>query len=211
MQTLTKLLCGIGLICLSACKKEKSKETIPEVCEYIRYTLGSTFDYEYVTTTQDTIAYTITVTGDTLINGDNFSILNNGYANQYIGCDNGRYFLFELGISVPGYERPDGLRLFLYDNKPMGATWSDTIVAVAAGQQQIGLLQYTILKKENSRTVLGHEYANVIGVRQDAALLINGTLSPLGNIATYYYAKDVGYIQALSARYTISLKSYNIK
>lgn len=196
---------------LLSCRKEKSNEAIYEGCRYAPYTVGSTFDYIYVSNIQDTLAYSLTITSDTLINGNQYSILNNGYTSQYIRCDNGSYFLFEFGVSVPGYERPDGVRLFLYDNKPVGATWSDTIFTVVSGQPQIGLLQYTILQKGGSRTVMGHEYANVIGVRQDVSLLIDGAIHPVGNIATYYYAKDVGYIQATSAEYTISLKSYNVK
>ncbi|WP_143056549.1 hypothetical protein [Chitinophaga sp. YR573] len=211
MQAITRLLCGIGLMGLFSCKKEKSSETIYEVCGYAPYTTESTFDYVYVSNTQDTLAYTLIVTGDTLINGDRFSILNNGYTSQYIRCDNGRYFLFEFGISVPGYERPDGVRLFLYDNKSVGATWADTITAVASGQPQIGLLQYTILQQGGFRTVMGHEYANVIGVRQDASVLIDSTVHLLGTIATYYYAQDVGYIQAIAPEYTVSLKNYNVK
>jgi hypothetical protein len=196
---------------LFSCKREKSSEAVYKVCGYAPYTTGTTFDYVYVSNTQDTLAYTLTVTGDTLINGDRFSILNNGYTSQYVRCDSGRYFLFEFGLSTPDYERPDGLRLFLYDNKSVGATWSDTIIAVASGQPQIGLLQYTILQKGGPRTVMGHEYANVIGVRQDAAVLIDSTIHPIRTIATYYYAEDVGYIQAVGPQYIVSLKSYNVK
>jgi hypothetical protein len=210
MQTITKLLCAILIISLLCCKKEKSGETIPVFCEYAHYTPGSTFEYEYADADK-TFDYKLTVTGDTLINGALFSVLNNGISSQYIRCDNGRYFLFEPGISSPGYERADGLRLFLYDDKPAGATWSDTIRVVVNGQQQVGLLQYTILERGNSRTVLGHEYPHVIGVRQDVSLLVGGVVQPLGNIATYYYAKDIGYLQAIDPEFTISLKSYNVK
>lgn len=201
------------LICtvlLSACKKEKSKEPVIETCGYAPYTTGSSFGYEYASDT-DTFLYTITVIGDTLLEGKRFSILSSGTANQYIRCDNGRYYLFEPGISLPDYQTSDGFRLFLYDTKAIGTGWSDTINAVVSGEKKSALLVYTIIQKGIKKKILGQEYADVIGVRQDIALLSAGTVYPIGNIATYYYAKNVGYIQAISKDYTISLRNYNIK
>lgn len=198
------------MLFLLSCKKEKSGESIFETCGYAPYSIGSTFDYQYVSGS-DTLLYTLTVTGDTLLNGNRFSVLSSGMANQYIGCDNGRYYLFEPRVSLPDYEIPDGFRLFLLETTPVGRGWSDTIRALISGEEQIALLKYLIIQNGTPRTILGHEYASVIGVQQSSALLSAGVVYPLDNIATYYYAKDVGYIQAIANNYSISLRSYHIK
>ena len=221
------LMClGICASLFLACKKEYSKEgldlvvvtppvadtpVIVATCEYNPYTVGSKFDYSYVTEANDTIAYTLGVVGDTTISGHRFSILSDGYNRQFIRCDNGSYYLFEKGVAEPGYQRPDGFRLYLHDDKPLGGTWADTVNAVVSGQPSVGLLQYTVLEKNSTRTVLGHTYTDVIGVRQDAALLIAGKVYFLNTIATYYYAKKVGYIEVEAPDYKIFMKNAHIE
>lgn len=202
------VLCA-GVLLSVACVKEKSIETIPEVCAYAPYTKGNTFTYEYASET-DTIQYTLTVTGDTVLQGRRFSVLNNGYTNQYIGCDEGRYYLFEAGISLPDYQTKDGIRLFLYDDKTTGAQWTDNVEITYNGMKETGVLQYSILEQSKNITLNGHEYKNVIVVQQDAGLLIDGVVYPLGPIATYYYAKDIGYIYVIGNNYSISLISLSI-
>jgi hypothetical protein len=204
MKTLNHILFVILLLC--ACK-EKSQDILPLMCGFAPYTNGSTFNYEYVSGT-DTVHYTLTVTGDTVINGRTFSILNSGTASQYIRCDDGRYYLFEAGIDLPDYHTEDGLRLFLHETRD---EWTDTINTTVSGKNEITLLQYKILQKGSSRTILDHAYEDVVGVRQNAAVLREGTVNPLGTVATYYYARDIGYIQAIGSGYTISLLSFSIK
>lgn len=221
------LIClGLSVSLFLACKKEYSKEnqdiitpppitTQPPVstatCEYNPYATGNTFDYQYISESNDTSYYTMGVSGDTLIDGNKFAIVSDGYNKQYIRCDNGRYYSFEKGVSQTDYQRPDGIRLFLYDDKEKGATWADTATSVISGKPVVGLLQYTILEKGSTRTVLGQTYTDVIAVKQDAALLIDGTVYPLNTIATYYYAKKVGYIEVIAPTYKIAMKSASIK
>ena len=220
-----------GVLCVlltQSCRKEYSKEDLdlpvvvapippvppvaeqPAMCSYNPYKIGSSFNYQIVNVaSNDTFLYTINVKRDTILHGIRYSVLNSGSAEQYIGCNDGVYSLYEQAVVLPNYQTTAGVRRFLYDYKEKDGTWSDTINIVNAGQQQTGLLQYTVLEKGTSKTVLGKVYNNVIGVRQDAALLINGKVYPLNTIATYYYSPGVGYIETDNATDTIRIKSYN--
>lgn len=214
---------ALCVLLLQACRKEYSKEDMdlpvvviptpvppPEMCSYSPYKTGSSFNYQYVSVAgNDTVLYTIDVKRDTMLDGTRYSILTSGSAEQYVTCTDGIYSLYEQAVVLPNYKTAAGVRRFLYDYKEPGATWFDTINIVNAGQQQTGLLQYTMLEKGITKTVLGKVYTDVISVRQDAALLINGTVYPLNNIATYYYAKGVGYIETASVRDTIRILSYD--
>jgi hypothetical protein len=200
----------LGLLLLLACEKEKSLERPYIPCTYAPYTTGSTYTYEY-SSGNGLFNYTVTVTGDTTMLGRHFSILTDGYTNQYIGCNGGQYYLFEKGVSLPDYETPDGVRIFLYDNRPIGSKWVDTIRVKLSGVEQKGLLQYTILDENLDMTILGQEYKDVMVIKQEAGLLTDNNILPLGEIATYYYASGIGYISIIGADYTISLRSYNIK
>lgn len=212
---LYRILFSVGAIVfiLSACRKEKSFETTPPptTCDYAPYTQGTVFEYLYINSNNDSAVYTLSVTGDTLLDGNTYTVLNDGTTQQYIHCNNGRYFLYEPAISVPDYELQGGARLYLQDDQPVGYTWSDTITITLSGQQQSGLLQYVIEGKDSFHTVLGKKYEDVIRVRQDAAVLVSGVPYPVGTIATNYYARGVGYIETDSPTDTILLKSYDIK
>ena len=200
----------LGLFLLLACKKEKSNEKRYVPCTYAPYTTGSTYTYEYASSA-GTFNYTVRITGDTTILGRHFSVLSDGYNNQYIGCNNGQYYLYEKGISSPDYEAPEGVRIFLYDDRVTGSRWVDTIHIKLSGVEQTGLLQYTILDEEITMTVLGREYKDVMVIKQEAGLLTDNNILPLGSIATYYYANGIGYISIAGSDYTISLRSFDIK
>lgn len=145
------------------------------------------------------------------MNGNTFSILSSGGANQYIRCDDGRYYLFEAGVNLPGYQTEDGFRLFLYDTKEKGDTWSDTIKTIVAGQKELTLLQYTVLEKGVSKIVAGDIFSDVMAIKQAGAVIVDGHVRPTGTIATYYYAKDIGYIKGEGGDYSVFLLHFNIK
>jgi hypothetical protein len=212
-----------GVLCVllsQSCRKEYSKEDLdlpapiplaqPEMCSYSPYKIGNSFNYQVVkVATNDTVLYSIDVKRDTILNGTRYAVLSSESTEQYISCKDGVYSLYEQAVVLPNYKTTAGLRRFLYDYKEMGATWSDTISIINAGQQQTGLLQYTVLEKGTTKTVLGKVYTDVIGVRQDAALLVNGSVYPLKTIATYYYSPGVGYIETDNTTDTIRIKSYD--
>ena len=213
---LYRILFSVGAIVtfLSACRKEKSIESTPEpptTCDYAPYTIGSAFEYLYINSNHDSGTYALNVTGDTVLSGDRYSILNDGSGEQYIRCSDGSYFLYEPGMSAPDYELEAGARLYLRDNQPVGSKWTDTINFVLSGVEQRGLLQYEIEAKNSSMTVLGKEYKDIVRVRQDAVVLVGEVPIPVGTIGTYYYARGIGYIETDSPTDTIRLKNYDIK
>lgn len=180
------------------------------MCSYSPYDIGSSFSYEIVNVaTNNSFLYTIDVKRDTLIKGSRYAVLNSGSTEQYINCNNGVYSLYEPAVILPNYQTAPGNRRFLYDYKEVGGTWSDTIYIINAGLKQTGLLQYTVLEKGTTKTVLGKVYTDVIGVRQDAALLIEGKVYPLNPIATYYYSPGAGYIETDNATDTIRMRSHS--
>ena len=210
---LLSLLGALSIIAICACRKEKSLEALITTtpCSYAPYSTGSSFTYQYVNSLGDASQYTLTVRKDTSIEGRPYSILHDGYNDQFIRCDNGNYFLYEPALSLPDYELTPGDRLFLHDNYPAGATWSDTVLATVSGVKQFGLLQYHVLERNITRKVLGMTYRDVIVVRQDAAIIVGETTYPAGTIATYYYAPGVGYIETASATDTVRLIDYTIR
>lgn len=204
---------ALSIIATCACRKEKSLEALNTVtpCSYAPYTIGSSFTYQYVNNLGDASQYTLRVRKDTSIEGRPYSILNDGYNDQFIRCNNGSYFLYEQALSLPDYELTPGDRLFLHDDYPAGSTWSDTVLATVAGVKQFGLLQYHLLERDVSRRVMGITYNGVIVIRQDAAIIVGETTYPAGTIATYYYAPGVGYIETASVTDTVRLVDYKIR
>ncbi len=202
-----------SIVAICACRKEKSLEALITAtpCSYAPYTIGSSFTYQYVNSLGDASQYTLRVRKDTSIEGRPYSILNDGYNDQFIRCDNGRYFLYEQALSLPDYERTPGDRLFLHDDYPVGSTWSDTVLATVAGVKQLGLLQYHLLERDVSRRVMGITYNGVLVIRQDAAIIVGETTYSAGTIATYYYAPGVGYIETASATDTVRLVDYKVR
>lgn len=210
---LLSLLGAVSLIAIYACRKEKSLETLVKTipCSYSPYTVGSSFTYQYVNRLGDSSQYTLTVRADTVIEDRKYAILHDGYNDQFLRCDNGNYYLYERAMSLPDYELKAGDRLFLHDDYPAGATWNDTVHTTVSGLSQINLLQYRILERNVTWTVLGKTYRDVIIVKQDAAIIVGETTYPVGTIATYYYAPGVGYIETVSATDGVKLVKYTIR
>jgi len=195
-----------------ACRKEKSLDTLPTNfhCGYAPYTVGSSFTYQYTSSSGDVSQFILSARADTVINGKVYSILNDGYLDQFIRCDNGRYYVYEQAISLPEYELVPGDRIFLRDDFPTGSTWTDTVYATISGIQQIGLLRYRIVSRDATYKVLGRNYNKVVTVRQDASILAGEIEYPVGTVATYRYAFGVGYVETTSPTDTVRLIDYSI-
>jgi hypothetical protein len=193
-----------------SCSHDKSKEDPPDLCVYAPYTLGSVFKFVRTSGTAS-VPYTVTVTGDTVISGESYSVLQSEYGTQYIRCQYGNYYLFEPAIVLPGYTKLDDVQQYLHDDRGVGEEWNDTIAATVNGTAYRGVLKYRVLSREAKRIVLSHTYNNVISVQQDAYLIIDNAVYPNGTLGVYYYAKDVGFIESHSATDTIQLADYQIK
>lgn len=203
-----------GFILMMACKKEKSQEDQAppaSACDYAPYTDGSTFDYENVDTSEDTLRYTLTVAGDSVINDTTFKKLSDGSTTTYSACNNGNYVQMASNITFEGFTAGDIKTTFLKDNVMVGASWSDTIPVTMSSVTLSAILRYTITAKDAVKSVYSQEFKSVIGVKLDAVVIVDGTPIPVATISTNYYAKGVGLIQADRATDTTRLKSYTIK
>jgi hypothetical protein len=212
----------ILVLCLAtAC--EYSYEGIPEpakvdtvktpevVYDYAPYTKGSTYNYRY-TTQSGVYYYTLTVTGDTVLQGNTYAVLTDGYNLQFIRYNKGGYYLFEPAFTSSTSYHPAAVRPFLYDNYELNAHWSDTIHATTfAGAPETAMLDYHIIQKGTPKTVMGKTYSRVIGVKQDGYIIAGGKANSIGTIANYFYADSTGFIEKDSPTDTIVLLSYELK
>jgi hypothetical protein len=209
----------IGGVILWACKKEKSREGEPPTtppstsnCGYSPYTNGSVYNFENVNAnTSDTNFFTVTITGDSVINGQTYKKLSSDTATTYDRCENGSYRQLVKGISYQGFTADSVMTTYLKDNVPAGSTWSDTVEVKDGGIAQDVYLNYTITQKGINKRVYDLDYTEVIVVRLSASTKILGQTINLGTLATNYYARDIGLIQIDQAEDTTRLRSYNIQ
>ncbi|WP_143308570.1 hypothetical protein [Chitinophaga vietnamensis] len=212
-----KSLYYLGTILLSclllfSCSKEMSREGTGPVstCDYAPYTQGSTFTYLNFNQAKDSATYTLTVDGDTTINGNVYKKLRDDSVFMCSGCKDGTYSQVASIMSFQGFKASD-LRLnYLKDFLPAGSVWKDTITASNGTIATTGVLQYTILGKGAGKTVNGKAYTDVITVQMEAAAIVGGNPVPVGILSTSYYAKGVGLIEADQAQDTTILLSYRI-
>lgn len=192
-------------------KPEVPVEEEPVPSHYAPYTKGSTYNYMFKTKTE-TYYYTLTSTGDSIINGRTYAILTDGYNLQYISYENGGYYLYEPAFDSETSHHPAAVRPFLYDYLALNSQWDDTIRATTfAGAPETAMLKYTIIQKGTPMTVAGNTYASVIGVKQDGYIIAGGQANPIGTIANYYYADSTGFIEKDAPNDTIRLLSYELK
>ncbi|NIG52354.1 hypothetical protein [Chitinophaga sp. Cy-1792] len=180
-------------------------------CEYAPYTQGSAFTYLNINQSQDSTTYTLTVNGDTTINGNNYRKLGDDSVFMCSGCTDGTYTQVASLLSFDGYTASDLRITYLKDFLPLGSTWSDTINVTNNGISTTAYLQYTITEKGTSRVVNGIAFTDVIAVQMDASASVLSSTMPIGTLSTSYYARGVGLIEADQAQDTTRLIKYNIK
>jgi hypothetical protein len=201
-----------GCTLLIACSKEMSHEgTGFPTCDYAPYTTGSSFSYIDVTQTRDTTAYTLTVSGDTTINGATYKIVGDDSVFFCSSCKDGIYTQIASILTFQGY-KADSLQLtYLKETAPMGSSWSDTVTISNGALTSKAILQHTITQKGVTKTVNGKNYLDVIAVKLDAFAIVLNNPVPIGTISTSYYAKGIGLVEADQAEDTIKLVSYILK
>ncbi|CAL1521038.1 hypothetical protein [Chitinophaga sp. MM2321] len=203
-----------GSMLLTACSKEMSREgDMPATsnCDYAPYTTGSSFSYIDINQTQDTLAYTLTVSGDTTINNVVYKKVGDDSVFTCSNCKDGIYTQIASILTFQGYKADDLKITYLKDNVPAGTSWEDTVAVNNGGVTSSGILKQTITEKNITKTVNGKNYTDVIVVRMDASAIILNNPVSVGTISTSYYAKGVGLIEADQAEDTIKLLSYTLQ
>lgn len=205
-----------SLSLLFSCSKEMSNEGEgPEsptgTCDYAPYTTGSSFSYINVNRAKDTISYTLTVSEDTTINGNVYKKIGNDSVFTCSGCESGVYTQVASILTFQGYQA-DNLELtYLKDNVPAGTTWQDTITVTNDGVTSTGILEFTVLQKDFTKTVNGQDFAEVIAIKMDAFAIVFNNPIPVGTISTSYYGKGVGLIEADQLQDTTRITAYAIQ
>lgn len=205
----------VAALLISACKKEKSKEgntpPVKGTCDYAPYTAGSTFTYENINNKKDTMRYTLTVGGDTTVNGVKYVRLGNDSTHTFIRCNEGDYVQIADALRFQDYIASDLKTTYLKDYPAIGNSWNDTVEVSDGTRTVAAIIKYTISQKGISKTVLGRNFADVITVRVDGFALVLGNPVSVGTIGTVYYAKGTGMIETDADGDTTRLKSFSIK
>lgn len=198
---------------LFSCSKEMSTEegAATSKCDYAPYTQGSSFTYLNVSTGGDSTQYTLTVNGDTTINGNVYRKLGDSSVFMCSNCTGGVYTQIASILSFDGYSASDLRLTYLKDFLPAGSSWADTIEVSTAGITTRGLLQYTIIQKGTNKVVNGYDYTDVIGIQVDASATAASATLPVGTVAVNYYARGIGLIESDQTQDTTRLVHFNIK
>ncbi|WP_089890326.1 hypothetical protein [Chitinophaga arvensicola] len=201
---------------LFSCSKEMSTEgegNLPPTshCDYAPYTNGSSFSYINVNRSKDTVAYTLTVSEDTTINGILYKKVGNDSVFTCSNCKDGIYTQVASILTFQGYSADDLKLTYLKDNVPVGTMWQDTITVSNGGASTSGILEFTVMEKDITKAVNGKDYASVIAIKMDAYAIVLGNPVSVGTISTSYYGKGVGLIEADQLQDTTRIVSYTLQ
>ena len=179
--------------------------SVCKACSYQPWCDGST--YNYIDTTDGVAgpaAETIEILGDTMI-GMGGSImhydvtLTNAGDTVYHNCDSvNQISTLILNINQGG-AFTQVKSVLIKSNLPVGGTWTDNTTISGAPVT----INYSIIAKQISRTVLGTTYNNVIKIHQTivASISLFPPL-PAQNItvteADFYYQSGIGLIESLT-------------
>jgi hypothetical protein len=185
----------IILIFFSACTKRD--DVTPNELDY--YPTGK--DSKWVYASSNGVTFDIQALGDTIIEGNNYARLGD-VKDMYPGLvrkENGRYY---SRYNLYGIYREE--RIFLQDNLPKRATWTFE----KFGDKEL----YTIISKDNKRTIDGKEYNNTIEVKREFYNMGPNGEFTLGFTEWTIYAKGIGLIaSSLDQNLKFSLTEYEIK
>lgn len=199
------------IVVVAACGKEQSLEGPyrGNVCDYAPYSMGSVFEYEQ--TGADTFNYNLRVAGDTSLDGEPYILLEDNVSGGFslFRCGGGEYLQLVDVSDLPNAPEEPIKTVYLRDDLPRGGNWTEVLPLNIPGVGELPLtLRYTIVEKGTSKTVLGKEYTDVIGVQMDVSMppLITPQV-----LSTSFFAKGVGLIQADREEDTTRLKAYTIR
>jgi hypothetical protein len=203
----TLVFLGIAALAfLTACSNNptspssNNNNTISNVTDSTSYqplTHASTWTYT------GAASYTVTVLGDTTVNGKSYRIIYNSGASGtgLVRKDGPIYYNFSpTGVPISGE--------FTGLNETPGSTWGYDLTSTPGT-----VTHYTFTNAAQGLThnVLGKTYTKVIDVRLDYTYTFNGVPAGSGT-GHYYYAQGIGLIEAdLGALGGSQLVSYSIK
>ncbi len=200
MRTLTILV--ICCLLFSACQKEISPD-VPasansacKACSYYPVCNGSI--YNYVDSTSgiaNAVTENIVIIKDTTFDGKVFQQVNSGGLTSFYNCTAGetRVVIFNLMTSVGLV--PKISITPIKSNQAVGAVWSDTL---SNGLGQRVEYDYTMAAKGLTKTLLGVTYNDVMQINLVVTLSEPGFPTVVAATSEYYYANNIGIIEAIT-------------
>jgi hypothetical protein len=205
-------------------------------CEYLPVCDSSL--YRYIDSTNgrvDTLDNKMAILGDSMINGKRFYKVS-GFATFNTGlfanCDGGDYRLLfpltALGINVDslvagftgGLPIPPSLlniprtvqTSLLKTAQPVNGTWIDTIyrVSIPFVFDLFAGLEYKVISKNVSHTVLQKTYNNVIQVNSQVKLVSPLVNTPVALSIDYFFARNIGLVEVQVRNGTMLTRSLKL-
>ncbi|MCW3106283.1 MAG: hypothetical protein JWQ09_789 [Segetibacter sp.] len=176
-----------AMLFFTQCKKDSSAAT--SATNFTPLTEATNWTYRYTEGTSAASTFKLTVTNrDTVANGKTYKVVSNSDGTtSYMAKIGNDYFRFASfpSIGVNSFEE-----LYLKDNKAVNETWTGAACFKYSGADITANLTYTIKGKNESRTVNGTVFNNVIHVRLDIVIFGSG----IGG-GDFYYQEGVGLIE----------------
>ena len=223
-----KIIAFAFLIALISCKKDFSMEGGTSGkkcvnCTYLPVCDSSVFVYTDSTPTSlDTLTNLMTIYGDTIVNGQNFTEIS-GFATFNTGllanCENQDYkllfpvsalgldtdsliaeLLTQLPVPIPPnlINFPETIQTsVLKASLPANSSWIDTIYSISIPfiANFTLALDYTIMGNGLQRSIYLENYTDVIHVRSNLVINSNLIILPIDYSIDYYCARDIGLIE----------------
>lgn len=167
---------------------------------YSPLSTGSTWTYDFTSNGQ-TRQYTITVTGDSTMNGLKYNKTSNSLASEQVSLSR------RAGDTIYSMYGSDEVTTLV--EKPVGAAWSYT---VPAPNNSLNRQEFSVEEIGLKRTVNGKEYTDVMRVHLNTVIIYAGQeLQEMGS--DYYFAKNIGLIEYDATNFggSSTLVSYSIK
>jgi len=191
----------LSIVSLS-CKKDSNPTTPPvtPVDKYLTLTTGSSWSFDKVSNPSSaspvTTSYSITSSSrDTTINAKQYHVFtnNNGGANEYYYNNINDYYTYR---TLPAEFGGNFVEIiYLKDNAPVGATWTQTYPITYSGVPFSLTLNNKIEERGLTKTVNGKDYTDVIRVSTNITATGISIPYTLTNEINYYYAPKYGSIK----------------
>ena len=194
-----------GFICLAAatsCKKDVAEngslaesaksEAAVDASSYLPFSNGTSYNYADSTIggSSAEVKSSITISGDTTIDGKTFSRASTGNAST------ANYYNSTGGVTtMVNFNGGDKITTtVLKANEPAGTVWKDEFTNAGVP----ATYEWKIVAKGMNKTVQGVAYSNVIQVHLDGYATVPAKGKVVFANSDYYYAPNVGLIENTS-------------